>query len=143
MSFQGTGDLRVAIVVDPSLPSGQLANTVATIGIGLGAGQPGFGNVKLCDRPGTAFLTSADRPVPVLQAAEEKMQDLMSKAHISKPATGELILFPSFARLLHDFSDYKNAIPMRDLTEEKIDGIGLFGPAKWVKSLTGSLKLLR
>ncbi|MCV0429524.1 MAG: DUF2000 domain-containing protein [Roseibium sp.] len=141
MSLQGKGDLRIAIIVNPTLSSGQAANTVATIGIGLGAGQTGFGNVTLSDRAGLSFLTSADRPVPVLQAAGEAMQDLMSKAHLTLPDSGGMVLFPSFARLLHSFDDYRNAIPMRDLKEEQIDGIGLFGPTRWVKSLTGSLKL--
>ena len=143
MSLQGKGDLRIAIIINPALPSGQLANTVATIGIGLGAGQAGFGNATLSDRPGLSFLTSADRPVPVLQAAADTMQDLMAKAHLSRPDNGGMVLFPAFARLLHDFEDYKNAIPMRDLSEEQIDGIGLFGSGKWIKSLTGRLKLLR
>jgi hypothetical protein len=34
---------RVAIVVDPELPAGLLANTVALIAIGLGAAQPRLG----------------------------------------------------------------------------------------------------
>ena len=31
----------------------------------------------------------------------------------------------------------------RDIATETIEGLGLAGPEKWVKSLTGSLKLLR
>lgn len=143
MSLQGNGDLKIAIVVNPVLPVGLVSNTVATIGIGLGAGQPGFGNVELSDRPGLTYLASADRPVPVLQAASDELHALMTKAHISKPEHGNLVLFPAFARMMHCFDDYRNAVPMRDLSEEQIDGIGLYGPSRWVKSLTGSLKLLR
>ena len=51
--------------------------------------------------------------------------------------------FPAFARSLHLYADYEAAFPDRDLSEETIDGLGLAGPAKWVRSLTGSLKLLR
>lgn len=143
MSLQGKGDLRIAIVVNPSLPLGFIANTAAAIGVGLGAGQPGFGNTLLSDRPGREFLTTSDRPVPILQADTDAMRDLMEKAHLSRPDTGGVVFFPAFARLLHSFEDYKSAIPMRDLGEEQIDGVGLYGPGKWVKSLTGSLKLLR
>lgn len=143
MNLQHSDDLKIAIVVNPVLPVGQLSNTVATIGIGLGAGQPAFGNVELSDRPGLSYLTSSNRPVPVLEAAADAMHALMAKAHVTRPENGNLVLFPAFARMLHSFEDYRNAIPMRDLTEEQIDGVGLYGPSKWVKSLTGSLKLLR
>ncbi|MBP2558846.1 hypothetical protein J2857_001597 [Neorhizobium galegae] len=54
-----------------------------------------------------------------------------------------IVPFPAFARSLHDYRDYENAFPARDLAEEEIDGLGLAGPSKWIKSLTGSLKLLR
>lgn len=143
MNQQEMDDLRIAIVVNPTLPVGLLSNTVATIGIGLGAGQPAFGNVELSDRPGLAYLTSANRPVPVLQAASDAMHALMMKASSSRPTNSNLVLFPAFARMLHSFDDYRNAISMRDLTEEQIDGVGLYGPTRWIKSLTGSLKLLR
>jgi hypothetical protein len=49
---------------------------------------------------------------------------------------------PSPARS-HDYREYEATFPDRDLTAETIDGLGIAGPAKWVKSLTGSLKLLR
>jgi hypothetical protein len=54
-----------------------------------------------------------------------------------------VVPFPAFARSLHAYAEYEAAFPGRDLGEEAIDGLGLAGPAKWVKSLTGSLKLLR
>lgn len=143
MSLQEIDDLRIAIVVNPTLPVGLLANTIATIGIGLGAGQPAFGNAELRDRPGLAYLTSANRPVPVLQAASDAMQALMIKASSSRATDSNLVLFPAFARKLHSFNDYRNAISVRDLKEEQIDGIGLYGPTRWIRSLTGSLKLLK
>ena len=51
--------------------------------------------------------------------------------------------FPQFARSLHDFAEYQVQLAARDLATETIEGLGLAGPEKWVKSLTGSLKLLR
>jgi hypothetical protein len=61
-------DKRIAIVVDPSLAIGMIANTVATIAVGLGAVEPAFGNVMLTDAAGRLIKNSADRPVPILQA---------------------------------------------------------------------------
>jgi len=59
------------------------------------------------------------------------------------PAGGVVVPFPAFARSIHDFAAYQETFPTRHLGDEPIDGLGLAGPAKWVRSLTGALKLLR
>lgn len=133
---------RIAIIVDPSLPLGLLANTVATISIGLGAAQPSFGNTVLIDREGRRIHNSADRPVPILQAASEELRRLLLAA-LPPPPSSLVVAFPQFARSLHAFEDYQAQFPDRDLATETIEGLGLAGPEKWVKSLTGSLRLLR
>ena len=134
--------LRIAVIVDPALPLGLLANTIATIAIGIGAAQPVYGNTPLVDAAGRGFRNSADRPVPILQATDEIMRALLLKA--CPPPDGAVIVpFPRFARSLHAFADYQAEFPSRDLKDEVLDGLGLAGPEKWVKSLTGSLKLLR
>lgn len=133
---------RIAIVVDPALPLGFLANTVATIAIGIGAAQPGFGNTVLTDRDGRAIRNSADRPVPILQAPSETIGALLQKA-LPAPSDGIVVAFPRFARALHGFEDYRTRFPEIALAEEPIDGLGLAGPEGWVRSLTGNLRLLR
>lgn len=133
---------RIAIIVDPSLPLGLLANTVATIAIGLGAAEPAFGGATLIDAAGRSVRNSADRAVPILQAPAEAIRAVLLKA-LPTPDGGVLVPFPQFARSLHAFADYQALFPMRDLAAETIDGLGLAGTEHWVKSLTGSLKLLR
>jgi len=135
-------DKRIAIVVDPGLPLGLLANTVATIAVGLGAAEPAFANTSLVDREGRHVKNSADRPVPILQAPSETIRSLLLKA-VPPPEGGIVVPFPAFARSLHAFADYRAQFPTIDLATETIDGLGIAGPSKWVKSLTGSLKLLR
>jgi hypothetical protein len=135
-------DLRLAIVVNPNLPLGVLANTVGALSIGIGAKFPGLAGRQLTDRQGLTVDISADRPVPVLQADEATIRLLMLKA--MSDADGRAVVpFPAFARSLHVFADYETAFPNCDLVAESIDGLGLAGPSKWVRSLTGSLKLLR
>jgi hypothetical protein len=135
-------DKRIAIVVDPSLAIGLIANTVATIAVGLGAVEPAFGNVTLTDAAGRLIKNSADRPVPILQAPAEAIRATMLRALPTRE--GEIVVpFPQFARSLHDFAAYQAQLAARDLATETIEGLGLAGPEKWVKSLTGSLKLLR
>jgi hypothetical protein len=133
---------RIAIIVDPGLPLGLIANTVGTIAVGLGAAEPGFGNTTLVDRYGRQTKNSADRPVPVLQAPPETIRATMMKA-LPAPPNALVVAFPQFARSLHAFADYQSRFPEIDLSAETIEGLGLAGPEKWVKSLTGNLKLLR
>lgn len=70
------------------------------------------------------------------------MKALLLKA-LADPVRGTVVAFPVFARTLHHYGDYAAVFPEKDLAEEAIDGIGLADPDKWVRSLTGSLKLLR
>ncbi len=135
-------DHRLAIIVNPELPLGLLANTVGAIGIGLGARMSWLGNRPLTDADGRVIDDSSILPVPILQAGGEAIRALMLKA-MPRGDDCSLVVFPAFSRVLHDFREYEALLPERHLAEAAIDGIGLCGPAKWVKSLTGSLKLLR
>ena len=134
--------IRVAVVVDPALPAGLLANTVATLSIGLGAAYPELGDRALRDAAGRELRCSSNRPVPVLQASGDLLSGLMLKALLGPPGA-MVVPFPRFARDIHLFEDYRDRFGAIDLTEEIIDGIAILGPEKWVRSLTGNLKLLR
>ncbi len=135
-------EVRLAIVVDPALSLGEMANTVGALSIGIGAALPSLAGDRLKDREGQEFHTSAKSPVPVLQAESEVLRELYRRA-AAAPPEAVMVLFPRFARPLHTFSDYVDALASRTLTDEPLDGLGLAGPAKWVRSLTGALKLLR
>lgn len=135
-------DFRIAVIVDRGLPLGLLANTVAAISVGIGAAETGFGNTVLTDAAGRAVKNSADRPVPILEAPPEGIGMLLLRA-VPTPPDGIVVPFPRFARPLHSFAEYQAQFPTRDLASEVIDGLGLAGPGNWVRSLTGSLRLLR
>jgi hypothetical protein len=135
-------DWRVAVIVEPGLPAGELANTIAVLSIGLGAAAPALAGARLTDHAGRAFHVSANKPVPVLQTAATDLRSLLLKA-LPAPEGALVVPFPRFARALHVYADYEASMPERDLSLETIDGVGLAGPTKWIRSLTGSLKLLR
>ncbi len=134
--------MRIAVIVNPELPLGLLANTSSAVAIGLAARFPSLAGEQLADAEGKAIDVSSKLPVPILQATAEQINAIMHKA---LQATGEVAIvpFPAFARAMHSFEDYRQAFPGRSLAVETLDGLGLAGPEKWVKSLTGSLKLLR
>ena len=135
-------DWHVAIVIEPELGVGRIANTAAVIAIGLGAARPQLGNERLSDAARHGFFTSANRPVPLLQASRQRLSELLLAAW-SAPADVIVVPFPSFARELHEYAEYLAQVARVDLSQEPLDGIGLAGTKKWVRSLTGALKLLR
>jgi hypothetical protein len=135
-------ELRLAIVVNPELPLGLLANTVGAISIGLGAKLPLVAARQLIDKNGVAIDISSDRPVPILQADAEALRSIALKA-VGFEERQAVVVFPAFARSLHVYAEYEAAFPEKELAREAIDGLGIAGPSKWVRSLTGSLKLLR
>ena len=134
--------MRIAVIVNPELPLGLLANTSSAVAIGLAAKFPLLAGEQLADVEGRSIDVSSKLPVPILQATAEQINAIMHKA---MQAVGEagIVPFPAFARSMHSFEDYRQAFPDRNLALETLDGLGLAGPEKWVKSLTGSLKLLR
>ncbi|SFT49774.1 hypothetical protein SAMN05444141_101869 [Pseudovibrio denitrificans] len=140
--LRGEQDLRLAVVVDPDLPVGWLANTVGAISVGIGTENVGLGGVTLTDGDGASYKSSADRPVPILQANGDQMRVVLEKS-AARLDEMTLVVFPAFARSIHTFADYEALVPTQALKSEKIDGIGLCGPSKLVRSLVGSLKLLR
>lgn len=135
-------DLRLAIIVNPELALGLLANTVGAISIGLGAKLPFIAARQLIDKTGVAIDISSDRPVPILQADAETIRTIALRA-ASFEERQAMVAFPAFARSLHAYAEYEALFPEKELANEVIDGLGVAGPAKWVRSLTGSLKLLR
>jgi len=135
-------DLRLAIIVNPELPLGLLTNTVGAISIGLGAKLPFIAARQLVDKTGLAIDISSDRPVPILQADAETIRAIALKAAGFEERQA-VVAFPAFARSLHVYAEYEAAFPEKELATEVIDGLGIAGPSKWVRSLTGNLKLLR
>lgn len=135
-------NMRLAIIVNPELPIGLLANTTSAVGIGLAAKFSLLAGTTLTDAEGRIIDVSSKLPVPILQANTLQMQAILLKA---LAAAGEraIVPFPAFARSMHSFLDYEAVFPQRNLAEETLDGLGLAGPEKWVRSLTGALKLLR
>jgi len=133
---------RVVIVVNPEMSPGYLANTVATLSAGLGARFPLLLGAKLSDAAGVAIDASSKLPIAILQASPDSLHQLLAKAGGSD-AMQSVVAFPAFARQMHDFPEYAEQFTRRQLLQEPLDGLALCGPQQWVKSLTGSLKLLR
>jgi len=72
-------DVRLAIIVNPDLSPGHLANTIAAVSIGMGAAMPALGGRRLTDRQEATIDISSNMPVPVLQADSRTIGTLLAK----------------------------------------------------------------
>jgi hypothetical protein len=59
------------------------------------------------------------------------------------PEGATVVLFPALAEAVHDHPAYEEALRGRDLPEEPLRGTAVAGPRRWVRSLTGTFRLLR
>ena len=75
-----TDTLRLAIILNPDLPPGLLANTAGAIGIGLAAKFPMLAGNSLTDAKGATIDVSSKYPVPILQGTTDHIKALMFKA---------------------------------------------------------------
>lgn len=137
----GSTPQHVVVVVDAGLPRGILANTVAAIGIGLGASSPTSGGAPLEDGDHQRVHAVSGRGVPVLGAGQDVLGDVLRRA-LPAPDGGIVVPFPLFARRIPTFEEYRDSLTQRHLGDEPLAGLGLIGPERWVRSLTGSLGLL-
>lgn len=133
---------RIAIVVDPGVPVGLLGNAIAVVGVGLGASTNGLGGLPLRDKAGRDFRSSATVALPVLQAPKERMIALLDTA-LAAPGLDAIVVFPAFARAIHDFASYRDRLAGHDLADEPLAAMGLAGETDAVKALTHGLSLLR
>lgn len=134
-------DLSIAIVVDPSLSPGRTANAAAVVAIGLGSAAPQLAGRRLVDADGLASDAISLVPVPILQADPGRFAVLLDRA-LPALDSCHVVLFPAFSAAIQDPSVYLAEAANRRLTIEAYVAVGLAGPKKWVRSLTGSLKLL-
>lgn len=133
---------RIAIVVNPACPTGLLGNAIAVVAVGLGASAPALGGAPLGDSAGRAFRSSATVAVPVLQASPAGLIALLDQC-LAMPGLDAVVAFPEFARTIHAFETYRDALRELDLAESPLAAIGVAGSAETVKRLTRGLALLR
>ena len=133
---------RACVVLDGSLPAGQAANVAACLAAGLGAGVPQFAGQPLRDAAGLASLSSASLPIAVLRGDEAIFRRLLEHL-VLPPDEAYCVLFPRYAQAMHAAGDYWQRHAATDHAGEALLGLGLAGPADWIRRLTGALPLLR
>ncbi|QEL54488.1 DUF2000 domain-containing protein [Chromobacterium paludis] len=135
-------DMRCAIIVDPELPAGVIANTAAVLSLTLGRRHPELIGEDLLDARGEARSGITTLPIPILKCGAEQLRALRAaaSAHGGELTLVELI---SATRSTRSYQEYAAALAATAEDELQYQGLALCGPAKRVRQLTGSLGLLR
>lgn len=136
------GGVRISLVLDAGLGVGHAANVAACIAAGLAGGWPGLAGQPLRDANGLATASSCRYPVTVLRGDATVFTRLLEQLP-GAPNEARAVLFPGYARQLHDASRYWSEHEQRDHRHEPLLGIGLVGPKAWIRQLTGALPLLK
>ncbi len=130
------------IVVDETLPAGVAANAAAIIGITLGCRHPGAVGPDLTDGGGEAHSGIIRIPVPVLKAGAETLRALRERLAEAGDDV-DAVDFSDVAQHCRSYAEYTEKTAKAAPRDFSYLGLGLFGPAKRIKKLTGSLPLLR
>ena len=133
---------RCAIVIDPSLPLGVIANTAAVLTLSLGRHYPNLIGGDLEDSTGDTHLGITTIAIPILKGSGERLRQ-MRKALRRDTDQLTVIDLIGATRTTRNYADYAQA--MRETPANQLDylGLALCGPSKLVSRYTGSLGLLR
>jgi hypothetical protein len=133
-------DIKLVLVIDPSLPLGVIANTSALLSISIGKYLQENLGPDIPDESGLLHRGIFDRAITVLAAAPKDI----ARLHFAGSATDLIVLsLTTHAQKARSYGEYTRTLAAT--ATEKLDylGIAICGHRKHVTKLTGSLPLLR
>ncbi len=134
-------DKKCVIVVDGDLPIGLIANASAVMGVSIGHLFPEVLGTDTQDKSGQNHRGITAIVLPILKANAQKISALF--AATKNDADIVVMDFSDVAQRTRDYADYTAQLAATNPEELRYAGIALYGDAKKIKSLTGSLPLLR
>lgn len=140
---------KSVIVIDASLALGVQVNAAAILAATLGQRVESLIGSDVADASGEMHLGLIHVPLPVLVASNEKIAEIRNKATAligeGDDDTAKIIVadFSKPAQVARTYEEYTESIGGLAPDEIEYLGVALYGDAKQVSKLTGSLSLLR
>jgi hypothetical protein len=131
---------RCAIVVDESLPPGLAANAAAVLALTLGARHPALVGDEFADGDGVVHAGLIVLGLPVLRAPAAELTALRGRA---AEAGIEVVDMPAHGQQTNDYDEFRRRVGATPAAELRYLGVAVCGAPRRVRSLTGSLALLR
>jgi hypothetical protein len=126
------------VVVDEDLAPGLAANAAAVVAMTLGARAPGLIGEDYADAAGSVHPGLITKGLPILRAPADELPALRARADAAEVG---VIGFPVNGHQTNDYEEFREMLA--STAEPGYLGLALYGPAKTIRSLTGSLPLLR
>src|SRR5690348_6515541 len=131
---------KCVIVVNESLPFGQLANAIAVLTISIGKKHPEIVGYDLVDHDGHIHSGITTLPIPVLKAGEKVAQIRIALRRHPELTVVDVTSATSVTR---SYDEYAQKIKTTPVDQLNYYGVAIYGPKKLVNQYTGSLGLLR
>ena len=130
---------KAAIIIDPELPLGFLANAIACITSGLFVDGQDFVGPEIQGQ-GITYIPITKIPILILKPGKKSLQELCKEA---RSLNLKYMAFTRQAQSTTDYTAYEKSITGLPLESITLVGLGVIGPEKLVNSLVGSLPMLR
>jgi hypothetical protein len=134
---------KCVFVIDHSLPVGLIANTAAVLSLSLGRLNPQLVGPDLQNKDGETHAGITTIVMPVLKGDQDVIYSICKKAKSLAHSGLQVFDVTDAAQSTKNYTDYANKLSTKASEELRFLGVCLYGPTDLVKSLTGSLPLLR
>lgn len=130
---------KAAIIIDPDLPLGFLANAIACITSGLFVDGQDFVGPEIQGK-GILYIPITKIPILILKPGNRTLHELCIQA---QSLNLKYMAFTRQAQSTTDYSLYEKSVIGLPLESVTLVGLGVVGTEKLVNSLVGNLPMLR
>lgn len=130
---------KAAIIIDPDMPTGLLANAVACITSGLFLNGKEYVGEEIAGTDVT-YIPITKIPILILKPGGNTLLEHLRKIQ----ATGvKYMAFTREGQSTTNYEEYKSRVIGKKVEEVTLVGLGIVGQEAQINSLTGSLPMLR
>lgn len=130
---------KSAIIIDPDMPTGLLANAVACIASGLFLDGKDFVGEQI-EGEGVTYIPITKIPILILKPGNANLVDLCKQAQQLKL---KYMAFTREAQTTTNYEEYTKRVQGKNISDVVLVGLGVVGTEEKVNSLTGNLPMLR
>ncbi len=130
---------KAAIIINPEMPTGLLANAVACIISGLFLRGDEYVGEQI-DGDGVTYIPITKIPILILKPGQMLLVELCKQA---QQLGLKYMAFTQEAQTTTNYEEYKQRVTGKNINDVVLVGLGVVGTEEKVNSLIGNLPMLR
>lgn len=131
--------IKSAIIINPDLPTGLLANAVACITSGLFSNNPDAIGKEIAGKD-VKYIPITKIPILILKPGNNSFLKLLKRA---QKLDIKYMVFTKEAQSTTNYQEYVQRVEGKSVDTVTLHGLGVVGDSKKVNSLVGSLPMLK